>query len=242
MQGRISIHAPRGGCDWCKYGCNAFGNISIHAPRGGCDGKDSTILKHLVEFQSTHPAGGATKAWENSMGQNQFQSTHPAGGATMLPKALFALPHYFNPRTPRGVRLRGRSLSDEHKKFQSTHPAGGATRGCPNGNTGRKDFNPRTPRGVRLAEASMEYVQHAFQSTHPAGGATDRRIKDERCIKFQSTHPAGGATGVQYMFSTRRNISIHAPRGGCDASAGYAKFVLKNFNPRTPRGVRRPFA
>ena len=33
----------------------------------------------------------------------------------------------FNPRTPRGVRLRGGILNQERYRFQSTHPARGAT-------------------------------------------------------------------------------------------------------------------
>ena len=36
------------------------------------------------------------------------------------------------------------------------------------------------------------------------------------------------------------NISIHAPREGCDAQAVVARsYRTPYFNPRTPRGVRR---
>ena len=34
-------------------------------------------------------------------------------------------------------------------------------------------------------------------------------------------------------------ISIHAPREGCDISAPYLSTSSMDFNPRTPRGVRR---
>ena len=34
---------------------------------------------------------------------------------------------YFNPRTPRGVRLKGFRTKEYELKFQSTHPARGAT-------------------------------------------------------------------------------------------------------------------
>ena len=60
----ISIHAPREGCD-----CNehlrqrAAGYISIHAPREGCDIEPAQLFRILLEFQSTHPARGATKAF-----------------------------------------------------------------------------------------------------------------------------------------------------------------------------------
>ena len=34
--------------------------ISIHAPREGCDFTDEQLTFYLKEFQSTHPARGAT--------------------------------------------------------------------------------------------------------------------------------------------------------------------------------------
>ena len=34
------------------------------------------------------------------------------------------------------------------------------------------------------------------------------------------------------------DISIHAPRGGCDAASVFYCRRIDNFNPRTPRGVR----
>ncbi len=57
-----------------------------------------------------------------------------------------------------------------------------------------------------------------FQSTHPAWGATRRQAKQRpKRRRFQSTHPAWGATGV-------RRVEFDIPI---------------DFNPRTPRGVRR---
>ena len=57
--------------------------ISIHAPREGCDVAAMTCPGAIPLFQSTHPARGAT------------------------PLVKFHIPDigYFNPRTPRGVRL-----------------------------------------------------------------------------------------------------------------------------------------
>ena len=79
----ISIHAPREGCDlhtrlvwWCQW-------ISIHAPREGCDMSISSILLSHSLFQSTHPARGATRIpWMFGPVPILFQSTHPARGAT----------------------------------------------------------------------------------------------------------------------------------------------------------------
>ena len=126
--------------------------------------------------------------------------------------------------------------------FQSTLPAGGAT-----------------------SKSSSSLQSAVFQSTLPAGGATDFACFFVHCrYQFQSTLPAGGATrlGVEFLRclvisihaprgGSDRNpfrgriaeteISIHAPRGGSDLSSG-PKLVglVRNFNPRSPRGERRP--
>ena len=58
-------------------------------------------------------------------------------------------------------------------------------------------------------------------------------------IVFQSTHPVWGATlrlMVQQLL--KKEISIHAPRVGCDLSVNVLRINLVDFNPRTPCGVR----
>ena len=78
-----------------------------------------------------------------------------------------------------------------------------------------------------------------FQSTHPARGATTGMIMPLRAMAFQSTHPARGATlPVQYVLPGVGDISIHAPREGCDPMLLSRWRFPMNFNPRTPRGVR----
>ena len=81
-------------------------------------------------------------------------------------------------------------------RFQSTHPARGATLVSTTPTPWASNFNPRTPRGVRLAIIE-------------AAAARER---------FQSTHPARGATNSKAFWASRKVISIHAPREGCDAS------------------------
>ena len=99
------------------------------------------------------------------------------------------------------------------------------------------DFNPRTPCGVRRCIFCVLC-----------------------CIRlFQSTHPVWGATGPGWSAVDDGQISIHAPRVGCDAaytaiSSGSSIFQsthpvwgatccvalriqqAKYFNPRTPCG------
>ena len=101
---RISIHAPRVGCDLPLSPQIQAGQISIHAPRVGCDQANQVTFRELVDFnprtpcgvrhvtvydgfvrvkfQSTHPVWGATRIRRESVGRLQFQSTHPVWGAT----------------------------------------------------------------------------------------------------------------------------------------------------------------
>ena len=85
---------------------------------------------------------------------------------------------------------------------------------------GTKYFNPRTPCGVRHERANLLHTKSIFQSTHPLRGATASVVDNLAVtVVFQSTHPLRGAT-------------CRSCRGLCDA---------KNFNPRTPCGVRPQF-
>ena len=57
---------------------------------------------------------------------------------------------------------------------------------------------------------------------------------------FQSTHPARGATGnLCLRCPVCDEVSIHAPREGCDMRSPPVPTRSLCFNPRTPRGVRR---
>ena len=92
---------------------------------------------------------------------------------------------------------------------------------------------------MRRASPKIGPVLPEFQSTHPSRGATIYVPIICRGGVFQSTHPSRGATffpdGPCVGF---RDISIHAPLTGCDNLANTLAYALKNFNPRTPHGVR----
>ena len=74
-----------------------------------------------------------------------------------------------------------------------------------------------------------------FQSTHPVRGAT-RMLRGHPCPKsiFQSTHPVRGATKAIRLVLNITEISIHAPREGCDFQHLQNDCITENFNPRTP--------
>ena len=84
--------------------------------------------------------------------------------------------------------------------------------------SGWRYFNPRTPRGVRLDALRGLLGSHLISIHAPREG----------CDEF-----------LPYPFDSRGAISIHAPREGCDGRPFYHFRDLTNFNPRTPRGVRR---
>ena len=193
-------------------------SISIHAPREGCDTGRPMAGASSRLFQSTHPARGATlTAAATSSTGSSFQSTHPARGATTQYPKIARRKFYFNPRTPRGVRLligvyslglRSISIHAPREgcdvswyttnslkhQFQSTHPARGATLSSPHRPFSHRDFNPRTPRGVRPVCRSI--------------------------------------------WEVGKKISIHAPREGCDPCPTVPFMRRSYFNPRTPRWVR----
>ena len=55
-----------------------------------------------------------------------------------------------------------------------------------------------------------------FQSTHPVRGATHPATVITDTTTFQSTHPVRGATHTGSDAVRGFQISIHAPREGCD--------------------------
>ena len=148
---------------------------------------------------------------------------------------------YFNPRTPCGVRQIGGRKGDLLEIFQSTHPLRGATIGNLTGAafgsfqsthplrgaTGLQgapmcidmDFNPRTPCGVRPGLPARA-IPGASISIHAPLAGCDL---------------GHGRSGV-----VRCHISIHAPLAGCDVTAPGMCSSSRDFNPRTPCGVRRP--
>ena len=78
--------------------------ISIHAPREGCDGVVDDIQGRGAEFQSTHPARGATAARVGGVVGIEISIHAPREGCDRAQGWGWPCYRYFNPRTPRGVR------------------------------------------------------------------------------------------------------------------------------------------
>ena len=146
----------------------------------------------------------------------KFQFTHPGRGATKAGIYPTLVDTRFNSRTPGGVRLSLTPRNVTELAFQFTHPGRGATRerklisggevvsihapreGCDanrqDQTTKPKSFNSRTPGGVRLPKARSMMQPSGFNSRTPGGVRP----------------PSAGHA------EDKRNVSIHAPREGCD--------------------------
>ena len=130
---------------------------------------------------------------------------------------------------------------------------------------GHRLISIHAPRAGCDATNATEYQPYnAFQSTHPVRGATTIPTASLSLLPlFQSTHPVRGATGRARARARVAQISIHAPRAGCDiirrTTLGFSRLIsihapragcdvwthrtppmwTFDFNPRTPCGGRR---
>ena len=111
--------------DYGNAGMNI--RISIHAPREGCDHGNANATWRDLLFQSTHPVRGATVNNSNGVFIYAFQSTHPVRGATFL-GGVDAQHHAISIHAPReGCDGRAHGTTSFSMSFQSTHPVRGAT-------------------------------------------------------------------------------------------------------------------
>ena len=215
-------------------------------------------------FQSTHPARGATNQGRQTLSPpphfnprtprgvrlcvgaqycpvRPFQSTHPARGATFTSPFLFQVPGNFNPRTPRGVRpgptatavvvaaisIHAPREGCDYKRegvpcFDYEISIHAPREGCDFHRfaicTYLHHFNPRTPRGVRRSGLCLYHRGNRYFNPRTPRGV---RLQNQRRICYHgqiSIHaPREGCdAGVLLPCLGCRGISIHAPREGCD--------------------------
>ena len=156
--------------------------VSIHAPRVGCD-KAARVGGSIVGCFNPRTPGGVRHPFLRGLSPSvEFQSTHPGWGATfyLMQEARI---YGFNPRTPGGVRPFQIFRIILRFLFQSTHPGRGATilvylRFL------YFSFNPRTPGGVRLykkeraeSQGNMWYVLRTYWCRFPLNKLSDFSFK-----------------------------------------------------------------
>ena len=149
---------------------------------------------------------------------------------------------HFNPRSPRGERLRSGLETARLIAFQSTLPAWGATARIWAQEHGRifqstlpawgatplqrvdavmGNFNPRSPRGERPRLDLNTQTVKDFNPRSPRGERRMDFVQLIRKTQFQSTLPAWGATKLTLKGLDLLAISIHAPRVGSDFVVKY---------------------
>ena len=81
----------------------------------------------------------------------------------------------------------------------------------------QKTVSIHAPReGCDGVGCSLTAIPRAFQFTHPGRGATGDNKLSWGTSWFQFTHPGRGATHNSLILRVLQNVSIHAPREGCD--------------------------
>ena len=131
----------------------------------------------------------------------------PREGCDARYRAKPPLASCFNSRTPGGVRPYVPLSWLVRIVFQFTHPGRGATFVgglCPSLTL---RFNSRTPGGVRLT-AHLGFGYGAM---------------------FQFTHPGRGAARKPRYFTLILDVSIHAPREGCDVLSDMMYLLRSKF-------------
>ncbi len=173
-------------------------------------------MRYAIIFQSTLPAGEATKR-DSVQSLPRVISIHASRGGSDIIKILEnGISSDFNPRFPRGKRLQKRRRSET-----------------------LENFNPRFPRGKRRMSLSPKYSKYRFQSTLPAGEATTWCTGwDSKPAIFQSTLPAGEATKFSLLASLKLLFQSTLPAGEATMLQEFCLRFWKYFNPRFPRGKR----
>ena len=99
-----STHPERGATVLSIRG-NIVYRVSIHAPRAGCDLTATGFGVVSNQFQSTHPERGATDVGRLAASTSScFNPRTPSGVRPLTNSLLFIAIVCFNPRTPSGVR------------------------------------------------------------------------------------------------------------------------------------------
>ena len=82
IHSRVSIHAPREGCDSHLHARLAFAKSFNSRTPGGVRQIPYEEQSSRTVFQFTHPGRGATPLANSSLANHTFQFTHPGRGAT----------------------------------------------------------------------------------------------------------------------------------------------------------------
>ena len=142
--------------------------ISIHAPRGGSDhrGRDTLSRRHI----SIHaPRGGSDPGTRNAGTLICYFNPRSPRGERQVGGTLSEIFGDFNPRSPRGERHKANGIKTTISDISIHAPRGGSDVTDINSRLNVRDFNPRSPRGERLPVALLLCFQTYFNPRSPRG-------------------------------------------------------------------------
>ena len=123
--------APRGARPYCSCCCQHGTPVSIHAPRAGRDPASSPAICHLLLFQSTRPARGATPLLPISLTAKPATRLFRALAFSSPPSSSPSAPslanpnqpqHITNPRTSQAFSVSIRSASHDQRPLRIIRP------------------------------------------------------------------------------------------------------------------------
>ena len=122
--------------------------------------------------------------------------------------------------------------------FQFTHPGRGATSLWIEPEQ-QGQVSIHAPReGCDKEREDLPNLLQGFNSRTPGGVRRYLIDNAKEVTGFQFTHPGRGATSICSVELERHQVSIHAPREGCDRAHRRSGLSPHGFNSRTPGGVR----
>ena len=214
----ISIHAPRGGSDSGVWDYRAdYPDFNPRSPWG--ERPSSTVLYYTICYFNPRSPWGERQAFTAALTPLNLISIHaPRGGSDQYVQGGLTDGETFQSTLPVGGATPFKSTTVELRHISIHAPRGGSDTLILVDFSGLINFNPRSPWGERLLPGDTFDVTTSFQSTLPVGGATTPNTSSLYCGVFQSTLPVGGATHSFLSYIFIFSISIHAPRGGSDAT------------------------
>ena len=169
-------------------------------------------------FQSTPPARGATWTERHKNTGSTISIHAPREGGDHDHAHRHHRSDDFNPRPPRGGRLKHIGLRTQHAEISIHAPREGGDTAAPAGHIS----------------------DSVFQSTPPARGATDCRSAPWSLWNYFNPRPPRGGrllslSGLSYSLY----FNPRPPRGGATPAGQERSESRPYFNPRPPRGGRR---
>ena len=188
----VSIHAAHEGGDKNILDVdNIILAVSIHAAHEGGDFTGYGICFTRVMFQSTPPTRAATASIDSPVGTfDCFNPRRPRGRRLRLAPLRPALKRFQSTPPTRAATLQPSVPVPASMRFQSTPPTRAATARSDERSAHRRSFNPRRPRGRRRAVRIVTWASQMFQSTPPTRAATTHQSWTVRAISAVSIHAA----------------------------------------------------